>query len=560
MKVLFEGYTYSTQAARSYLPNEYFDLNSEQPKLRVVGYHYSNEFNSPVIILPKVFLNKTESFFVDGVSPEIFLQENYLDYIINPEMRGQVSNFLFECSSWFYFSIKKYFYKRKETLSVFEDNLNIIDCSHNNNFNTELDLIFSLLKFNKENKDLFLYIKKINKSQNNKIDWNKTINKIKPFISSSSFPIYSETLGKKKQINVDEELIVLFFSILKDIGNKYKINIPINPYYNLLSQKEIDKIKRRGTYYLRSIRYKYFDDRLLKLYNLLYAYFEKSEKSNTKYTQKEYLIIKDYNLVFQDMVDELLSDLDIPSKLKSQKDGKELDHIYKSKSFFEDDEIYFIGDSKYYSRRNTIEENSIYKQFTYAKNVIQYNIDIFNKDGSYPYKIKYRDELSEGYNITPNFFIRGLVDHLNHSLPDLTLDLDQEFDNQINLHYRDRLFDRDTLIVQSYSINFLYVLWSYISSNFAAGNQFKNEAKIKFRESLVTFIKANYNFALVTPSNSVNKFIKENFYTLNGRIYRPANFSDNNNFIIALREGQDITNYLESNTVGEFSINEYTID
>lgn len=560
MKILFEGHKYSTQTARELLPNDYFDGNSEQSKPRVVGYHYSDEFNCPVIILPKVFLDETDSFFLDGINPEIFIQDDYLTSILNPEMRNQVANFLFECSSWFYFSIKKYFNKYRDTLSLFEDNLNIIDCSHKGNFHTELDIIFSLLKFNKENKDLFLFIKKINKSQNNKIDWNKTIKKTNPVIDSSGSPIYLETLSKKKQINADEDLLVLFFSLLKDIERKYNIKIPINPYYNLLSQKEFNKIKQRGTYYLRSIRYKYFDDRLLALYRLLYTFFEKSEESNTKDKRKEYLIIKDYNLVFQDMVDELLSDSDIPRKLKTHKDGKELDHIYKSKSFLEDDEIYFIGDSKYYKRGNPIEEKSIYKQYTYAKNVIQYNIDLFNEVGSYPTGIRYRDELSEGYNITPNFFIRGLVDNLNHSNPHLTLDGNQEFDKQINLHFNDRLFDRDTLIVQSYSINFLYVLWSYISSITSEGNQFKVDAKKTFRESLVAFIKANYNFSLVTPTISVSEFIKVNFYNLNGRIYRPANFADNNNFIIALREGQDIKIYLDSNTVGESSISEYSID
>lgn len=560
MKILFEGHRYSTEEARKLLPSDYFDANSEQPKPRVVGYHYSYEFNCPVIILPKVFLDETDSFFLDGINPEIFLHDNYLNSISSTEMRNQVANFLFECSSWFYFSIKKYFHKYRDTLSLFEDNLNVIDCSHNGNFHTELDIIFSLLKFNKENKDLFLFIKKINKSQNNKIDWNRTIKKTNPVIDSSGSPIYLETLSKKKQINADEDLLVLFFSLLKDIGIKYNINIPINPYYNLLSQKEFNKIKQRGTYYLRSIRYKYFDDRLLSLYRLLYTYFEKSEESSTKDKRKEYLIIKDYNLVFQDMVDELLSDTDIPRKLKTHKDGKELDHIYKSKSFLEDDGIYFIGDSKYYKRGNPIEEKSVYKQFTYAKNVIQYNIDLFNEDGRFPTGIRYRDELSEGYNITPNFFIRGVVDHLNHSQPKLALDANQEFDNQLNLHFADRLFDRDTLIVQSYSINFLYVLWSYISSNSVNGDQFKAEAKRTFRESLISFIQANYSFSLVTTKDIVSEFIKRNFYSLNGRIYRPANFADNNNFIIALRQGQNIEHYLVSNMIGDFIISDYNID
>jgi hypothetical protein len=86
------------------------------------------------------------------------------------------------------------------------------------------------------------------------------------------------------------------------------------------------------------------------------------------------------------------------------------------------------------------------------------------------------------------------------------------------------------------------------------------EAKRTFRESLVAFIEENYNFSLVTTTDSVSDFIKENFYKLNGRIYRPANFAESNNFIIALREGQDIANYLDLNTKGEISINDYRID
>lgn len=43
-----------------------------------------------------------------------------------------------------------------------------------------------------------------------------------------------------------------------------------------------------------------------------------------------------------------------------------------------DDTIYYIGDSKYYKRGNSLGKESVYKQFTYARNVIQWNIDLFN--------------------------------------------------------------------------------------------------------------------------------------------------------------------------------------
>ncbi len=559
MKILFEGYNYSHNTVEDLLPIEYFDRNSILPKLRVVGYHYSDKYNCPIIILPKVFLNEKDKFFLEDIDPEVFLEDHYLNLIPDHNMKKQVANFLFECSTWFYFSIKKYFQKYRETLSLFENTVNIVDCSHKDNFNTELDLIISLLKFNKENQDLFVFINKINHSQNNKTDWGRTIRKSSPLIGINGIPIYLDTLTKKKQINADEELLVIFFSLLNDLESTYNIKIQINPYYNLLSKREFNKFKQRGTFYLRSIRYKYFDDRLLTLYRLLYSYFEKSEESRVKQKRNEYLIIKDYNIVFQDMIDELLTDTDIDANLKTHKDNKELDHIYKSKSFFEEDGIYFIGDSKYYKRGNPVEEKSIYKQFTYAKNVIQYNIDLFNENGHYPKGIRYRDELTEGYNITPNFFIRGIVEHLNYFQPELTLDKNQDFDKQINIHYADRIFDRDTLIVQSYSINFLFVLWNYISSKSSENNLFKEVAKGIFHRSLASFIEDNYDFWLVTPTELVKDFIIRNFYKLNGKIYRPANFNDNNSFILALKEKERADEYLKKNVIGTFSLDYYRL-
>ena len=43
-------------------------------------------------------------------------------------------------------------------------------------------------------------------------------------------------------------------------------------------------------------------------------------------------------------------------------------------------------------------------------NIIQYNIDLLNETGSYyTENLRYRDKLTEGYNITPNFFIYGYI-------------------------------------------------------------------------------------------------------------------------------------------------------
>ena len=68
------------------------------------------------------------------------------------------------------------------------------------------------------------------------------------------------------------------------------------------------------------------------------------------------------------------------------KDGKLVDHMFIGQGLIEKSNIpaeltYYIGDSKYYKRtkNDTIHlgDNSIYKQYTYAKNVIQWNMNLF---------------------------------------------------------------------------------------------------------------------------------------------------------------------------------------
>ena len=84
------------------------------------------------------------------------------------------------------------------------------------------------------------------------------------------------------------------------------------------------------------------------------------------------------------------------------------------------------------------------KQFTYAKNVIQYGInsELNGYSVHSQNKTRYRDELTDGYNITPNFFITAVIDK----------DYDAARDNiqisgkpDFQCQFKNRLFDRDTL-------------------------------------------------------------------------------------------------------------------
>ena len=135
--------------------------------------------------------------------------------------------------------------------------------------------------------------------------------------------------------------------------------------------------------------------------------------------------MKSFHIVFEAMIDELIGDTDIPRGLKEQDDGKLIDHFYTYDGLLiddkADDDIYYIGDSgKYYKIGNSLGKESIYKQRTYARNVIQWNLDIWLNGKPHkpnmadPFeRIQLFDEVTEGYNVIPNCFISASIDKEN---------------------------------------------------------------------------------------------------------------------------------------------------
>ncbi|MEY4904867.1 MAG: hypothetical protein RLZZ292_2682, partial [Bacteroidota bacterium] len=392
---------------------------------------------------------------------------------------------------------------------------------------------------------LFTFIKKTNLAQNHKTDWQKTIRKKTPIFNDDTTPIYVETLTKSKAINVEEELIILYFSVLYDLQQQFFFRLELPPFYTILKGVAFEKATKNALKTLKNIRSKYYADKLLRLWKLLYAYFEQSEKSKQNKKRNEWLLVRDFNIVFEDMMDDLLGENDLPNALKEHKDGKRLDHIYSYQDLLSQDQIYYIGDSKYYKDGAEFSQNSKYKQFTYSKNVIQYNIDLLNAT-ELAQNIRYRDDLTEGYNVTPNFFISAVVeesiDFLQHHLTQRT-DVKER-----NSHFKNRLFDRDTLHLQAYDIHFLFVLHAYIAKNNVQKQAFSQQTKQLFRQNLITYLNETYDFYVVTPIGSIETFVETHFKRLNGKIYRPSSFE--NCLLLALEKTSEKSNeilvFLES--------------
>lgn len=550
MKILIEQYGYAKDRLSAILDPHYFtELRDGKAKIPYVGYFLSHKIPDIVFILPKVFI-------IDGKAFGEYNPKEIIDFEqLKPEHKANV----FSLSVWIYRAIKLYFQRKDKTGEEVEILQNVV--SHQGpRSETMIDIVLSLLKFDKEHKNMFAYITHLKHSGQNKIHWQKTISHTQALIQNE-VPIYIQPHTKQKDINFDEELIVLFYSVLNYLAQEFKFNVCPAFGYDLLKPETIQSMidSGKGVRVLRQNRRKYFTDEMVLLWNLLFTFFEQSQYVQSKDNDDEQaMLVREFNLVFEDMIDSLIGDSDIRGGLKAQKDGKIIDHIYRDNALIEDKkQIYFIGDSKYYKDDNDIGPNSIYKQFTYAKNVIQYNIDFFNqKPEEFKYEnLQYRDNTTEGYNITPNFFIRGHLqaDQLNN-YSDANLQLEPMRNGkgyEVSYHFDNRLFDRDTLILQTYNINFLFVLACYVQG---AGER-TQEIRRAFRENIKVVLKNQYKFYAMTPRESINaeEFLKENFQQLLGKVFAPYNidgpqeyyslaldndkkYNDENDLVLALIE------------------------
>lgn len=288
---------------------------------------------------------------------------------------------------------------------------------------------------------------------------------------------------------------------------------------------------------LLEIKYKYFSDKALQLWDLCFAFFEQSKQITVDSEQKEYLLVKNFYIVFEAIIDELIGDKPLPDGMdKKMEDGKILDHLFTAKSLFENEQrqTYYIGDSKYYKMGHELGSESVYKQYTYARNVIQWNLDIFNS-GKIPQSgIQIRDDLTEGYNIIPNFFISSKLDEkLDYSCDGI-----DKTNRSRNKHkqeqFKNRLFDRDTLLLFHYDVNFLFVLSLYARNNKQQKASWKSKIRNRFRSEIQEWLQKDYDFYVMSAKPNVNseEYISLHFKQLIGKIFRP--FEDKSILSLAL--------------------------
>lgn len=582
MRILFEDQTYSPDLLMAWglEPFMFTGRDGSDAMLPYVGYVHSSKINDPIFILPKVFLfHGTGEIDQKNSRLEIAFGKYGIEDVmeISPERnilkKDGLDRVLFGLSAWIYRAIDKYSARHPHSDIIRRSAIQGVTSHSGDSDATLLDTILALLDFNREHSNLFTYITIISSTGKDKIHWAKTISKVQPIIQDRE-PYYTAFRSKNKAVNYDEQLIILYYSVLQYLNRQYFFPVRTNFNYDLIKPSKIESLieSGRGTRLLRSIRRRYFKDVLVRLWKLLYAFFDKSESIRSGKTRDEALLARSFNLVFEEMVDTLISndaaeDKDIFSHLKDNKDGKQIDHIYKDRSMLDDGQIYYIGDSKYYFYGSDIGTESIYKQFTYARNIIQLNIDIFNKpeqrrstkEKEIIGEVRYRDPLTEGYNLTPNFFIRGYIhsDDLADGHADYSSDRLAPYGQKMpmNSHFPGRPFDRDSLVLQAYNINFLFVLASYVNNT--DSESIRTRIHDRFRSDLIRVFNDKYDFFKVTPLQSdIPSFISHHFKEYIGRMYH----SDSAGFIwFAFDRGSTDMNRLQSAFGNEASIEKVSL-
>lgn len=109
---------------------------------------------------------------------------------------------------------------------------------------------------------------------------------------------------------------------------------------------------------------------------------------------------------------------------------------------------------------------------------------------------------------------------------------------RFNKHFYNRLFDRDTLILKEYNINFLYVLSTYAVHIDSESRTYR--LRTLFRNDLIESLNKIYTFYKVKQKAggiSLEELVRTHFYTFAGRMYKSP--EDNTIWVALERERVD---------------------
>jgi hypothetical protein len=272
MKVLIEGYYYDPAMLEREQVTDGLIEYHRRPSDGFVCYNYVGHVYSPklkdyIFFLPKVVLEEKRKEDdgddrVFGEKPEDIICVSDKDGKMDTAQRG----FVCELAVWVYRALMIYRETHPNQNILLERNIAQIGNRRQRLSDTLLDIILELIRFNRENQDYVLFVLKSIHSGYNKINWRRTIAHSQAIVQDD-VPVYLRPVNKKKQVNFDEELFIIYYSILNYISNHYGFHVNINMGFELITGSKFKHyLDGYGRVRMKQIRYKYFSDKALQLW------------------------------------------------------------------------------------------------------------------------------------------------------------------------------------------------------------------------------------------------------------------------------------------------------
>ena len=342
MKLFFETYAYKIENVCQALHVTQDDLllcfseslrsvDSDKISFSCVGYFYLPFIKDSVFVMPKVFLNddpkKDETRVFANGKHDGYLPEKVIDVRFGEKciLSKEDCGFIMSVSVWLYQSIKRYAELKGNQDNVLLEDLQRVVTTPGESSETLLDTIVTIIKFYHDHKSLFTFVAVNKQGGSKRVNWKKTISTQTAFLQNGK-PIYTTFVNRQKTINFDEDVIVMFLSVMHYLQNTYYFGIVDNTGYELYRTQEIQRLidTGKGIRVMKNMTRKYYVDDLVQLCKLLRLFFEQAYEVSTKRHTPEMTVVKKYEKVFENMVDALIGD-DLPKALKhlkNQRDGK----------------------------------------------------------------------------------------------------------------------------------------------------------------------------------------------------------------------------------------------
>ncbi|MCR1934399.1 hypothetical protein NSA27_06790 [Clostridium tepidum] len=518
MKFILENQLLDKNEIAEFIPEMFLTtINGDQVKCDYVGYIRVKD-KEPVTILPKVFCLEFIKELNNGNKDAHKWLE---DYIITQ-----------------YLSLKKYSTHKRHKGLLPED-------IKQSNEVTYIDVALAVINFYSKHR----YLKNVEKLKNrsksaSKVKWNHMINRNNYIIIDDEL-FFDEFEEDKLGLTSNDFLLKLLNTEVRNICKTLGLT-SFDKNDEILDPKEYKIFLKKPLKNLKVLKKKYFRDEYIKLIKVLYNYYYISEASYGK-NKCDFLLTNNFELVFEDMVDEFLSTPELVQAYKYNKDGKIIDHVFSYNDLIisKRDTIY-IGDSKYYSDISLI-KSTRWKQYTYVK-----NLQSFILTENTPLNLKYRENLIDpifyGYNIVPNFFISPYVNKLPYKhLKDFFFFIKSEAPLE-TYQLPNRLFDRDTLYIYYFGVDLIFLMHGYIKGFDKEHTKFAINI---IRDSILNYLNECYIFYKIHDlSKEVLSLLKEYYYLLHGKIL--YNKYDEI-IIIALKNSEEFKN--ENSEIVDFLIN-----